>query len=77
MKASDRIKYASISEKINKKNISDITEDEYEWLKYHPELLEEIKKQTKKVEIMSACVGNKGTIEEILFNLDLSDRLYR
>jgi hypothetical protein len=77
MNAEDRIKYASITQKINKKRISELTEDEYDWLKYHPNLISEIRKHKQKNDIMNATVGNKNTIEEILFDLDLSDRMYR
>lgn len=77
MKAEDRIKYASITEKINKKRISELTDDEYEWLKYHPNLISEIRRYKQKSDIMKGTVGNKDTIEEILFDLDLSDRMYR
>lgn len=77
MKAEDRIKYASITEKINKKRISELTDDEYKWLKYHPHLISEIRRHKQKTDILNSAVGNKNTIEEILFDLDLSDRMYR
>jgi len=31
----------------------------------------------KKEEILQKCMGIHGTVEEILFSLDLSDRMYR
>lgn len=77
MKAEDKIKYSSIVEKINKTKMEDLTEDEYEWLKHHTSLIQKIKKNKQKENILNAMVGNKDTIEEILFNLDLSDRMYR
>jgi len=77
MKAKDRIKYATITQKINKKQISELTEEEYNWLKYHPDLIPEIRRHKQKTDIMNCTVGNKNTIEEILFDLDLSDRMYR
>lgn len=77
MKAEDRIKHASIIQKINKKRISELTEEEYDWLKYHPNIISEINRCKQKNDIMNAAVGNKNTIEEILFDLDLSDRMYR
>lgn len=77
MKAEDKIKYSSIIEKINKTKMENLTEDEYEWLKHHTSLIQKIKKNKQKENILNAMVGNKDTIEEILFNLDLSDRMYR
>jgi hypothetical protein len=77
MKANDRIKYATIVEKINKRRISELTEEEYDWLKYHPDLIAKIKFQKQKNDIIKSSSGNKDTIEEILFELDLSDRMFR
>jgi hypothetical protein len=75
--ATDRIRYASIREKVYKGKISELTDEEYEWLKHHPEFVKNVKKQRQKVEILKHCDDVKDTIEEILFVLDLSDRMLR
>ena len=77
MNATDRIKYFSIVSKINKGNFDDITQDEYLWLKKNPNVLKEMNQVRKKREILNSSKGTMNTIEEILFVLDLSDRMYR
>lgn len=77
MNASDRIQYTNILNKINKRRISDLTDDDYEWLKKHPNLIPEIRRQKKKFDAMQINKDCKGTINEILHNLDLSDRMMR
>jgi hypothetical protein len=77
MNATDRIKYFSIVTKINKGQFDDITDDEYLWLKKNPKVLKEINTVRKKREILKSSQGTLDTIEEILFILDLSDRMYR
>lgn len=77
MNATDRIKYFSIVSKINKGNFDDITQDEYLWLKKNPNVLKEMNQVRKKREILNDSKGTMNTIEEILFVLDLSDRMYR
>lgn len=77
MKAKDRIKYASILSKIAKQKLSELTDEEYEWLTSNRDLIVGIKKQKEKYDILKHCTGIHDTIEEILFVLDLSDRMYR
>jgi hypothetical protein len=77
MNATDRIKYFSIVTKINKGQFDDITDDEYLWLKNNPKVLKEMNAVRKKREILKSSQGTLDTIEEILFVLDLSDRMYR
>jgi len=77
MNAADKIQYASILTKINKGKISELTEDDYLWLKQHPTIIPEIRWQRKKSEVMEINKDCKGTINEILHNLDLSDRMMR
>lgn len=77
MNATDRIKRFSIINKINKGNFDDITNEEYLWLKNNPDVLKEMNQARKKREILNSSQGAQGTIEEILFVLDLSDRMYR
>lgn len=77
MNATDRIKYFSIVSKINKGNFDDITQDEYLWLQKNPNVLKEMNQVRKKREILNSSKGTMNTIEEILFVLDLSDRMYR
>jgi len=77
MNAADRIKYANILNKIHKRKISELTDDDYEWLKKHPTLISEIRMQKKKVDAMEINKDCSGTINEILHNLDLSDRMMR
>ena len=77
MNATDRIKYFSIVSKINKGQFGDITEDEYHWLQKNPMVLKRINTARKKQEILNKSEGSQDTIEEILFVLDLSDRMYR
>jgi hypothetical protein len=77
MNAADRIQYASILVKINKGRISELTEDDYLWLKKHPTIIPEIRWERKKSEAMEINKDCKGTINEILHNLGLSDRMMR
>lgn len=77
MNATDRIKYFSIVNKINKGKFDDITQDEYLWLQKNPNVLKKMNQVRKKREILNASKGTIDTIEEILFILDLSDRMYR
>jgi hypothetical protein len=77
MNAADRIKYANVLSKIHRGKISQLTEDDYEWLKKNPNIISEIKMQKKKFDAMMINKHCKGTINEILHNLDLSDRLMR
>lgn len=77
MNATDRIKYFSIVSKINKGNFDDITKDEYLWMKKNPNVLKEMNSARKKIDILKSSKGSIDTIEEILFILDLSDRMYR
>jgi len=77
MNATDRIKYFSIVSKINKGNFDDITQDEYLWLQKNPNVLKKMNQVRKKREILNSSKGTMNTIEEILFILDLSDRMYR
>lgn len=77
MNATDRIKRFSIINKVNKGNFDDITNEEYLWLKNNPDVLKEMNQARKKREILNSSQGAQGTIEEILFVLDLSDRMYR
>tara|TARA_Y100001936_G_C15773380_1_gene507431 strand:+ start:456 stop:689 length:234 start_codon:yes stop_codon:yes gene_type:complete len=77
MRASDRIKYFSIVSKINSGQLSDIQPDEYSWLQENPHILRDMNLSRKKEEILQKSDGIHGTIEEILFSLDLSDRMYR
>ena len=77
MNASDRIKYFSIVSKINKGQFDDIDPDEYTWLQSNPHVLKDMNLIRKKEEILQKCMGIHGTVEEILFSLDLSDRMYR
>lgn len=77
MRASDRIKYFSIVSKINKGQFDDIAPDEYAWLQSNPHVLKDMNLTRKKEEILQKSVDCHGTVEEILFSLDLSDRMYR
>jgi hypothetical protein len=77
MNATDRIRYFSIVAKLNKGLFDDITEDEYHWLQKNPTVLKNINNSRKKQEILNKSEGSQDTIEEILFVLDLSDRMYR
>lgn len=77
MNATDRIRYFSIVAKLNKGLFDDITEDEYRWLQKNPTVLKNINTSRKKQEILNKSEGSQDTIEEILFVLDLSDRMYR
>lgn len=77
MNAADRIQYASILNKINKGRISELTEDDYVWLKQHPTIIPKIRWERMKSEAMEINKDCKGTINEILHNLGLSDRMMR
>lgn len=77
MNAKERIKYFSIVNKINKGLWDDITKDDYEWLQKNPDVIKNIKTSREKIDILNKCEGASGTIEEILFVLDLSDRMRR
>lgn len=77
MNAKERIKYFSIVNKINKNLWDEITKEDYEWLQKNPDVIKNIKMSREKIDIISKCDGASGTIEEILFVLDLSDRMRR
>ena len=77
MNASDRIKYFSIVSKINKGRLDDINPDEFALLQKNPNILKDMNLTRKKEEILQKSMGCQGTVEEILFSLDLSDRMYR
>ena len=63
--------------KINKGEFDSITPEEYSWLQKNPKLLKDMSKVRKKRDIINSSKGSADTIEEILFILDLSDRMYR
>lgn len=73
----DKNIYKSITKKIINRRRHDITDDEVEWLKKHPDILLITKKMVAKVEILSYHESCKDTMEEILFILDLSDSFIR
>ena len=77
MRASDRIKYLSIISKINSGQFDEIDSEEYSWLQKNPNILKDMNIIRKKQEILQKSTGIHGTVEEILFSLDLSDRMYR
>jgi len=77
MNASDRINYYNIVSKVNNGSFDDIEPEEYLWLQNNPHVLKNMNLSRKKEEILQKCAGIHGTVEEILFSLDLSDRMYR
>lgn len=77
MNAKDRINYFSVIDKINKGKIDSLSNDEMEWLRNNQEVVSDIKKERNKRSILKNSPGIQDTIEEILFVLDLSDRMYR
>jgi hypothetical protein len=77
MNAKDRINYFSVIDKINKGKIDSLSNDEMEWLRDNQEVVSDIKKERNKRSILKNSPGIQDTIEEILFVLDLSDRMYR
>jgi hypothetical protein len=77
MNAKDRINYFSVIDKINKGKIDSLSNDEMEWLGDNQEVVSDIKKERNKRSILKNSPGIQDTIEEILFVLDLSDRMYR
>jgi hypothetical protein len=77
MNASDKIKYYSIVSKVNNGLLDDIEPEEYLWLQNNPHVLRNMNLTRKKEGILQKCAGIRGTVEEIIFSLDLSDRMYR
>lgn len=77
MNAKDRINYFNVIDKINKGKIDSLSNDEMEWLRNNQEVVSDIKKERNKRSILKNSPGIQDTIEEILFVLDLSDRMYR
>ena len=78
MKAHDRIMMFNILSKLNSDQSLSITEEEQKWLKNNINFLNKIKKQKLMYDAIEyKNLPNKGTIEEIICFLDLSDRMLR
>lgn len=77
MTEEDKKIYKSISRKIMDDKKDTLTEEETLWLKERPELMAIARRMAAKAKIMSNFKDCKGTIEEIIFMLDLSDRFIR
>lgn len=77
MTEEDKKIYKSISRKIMDDKKETLTEEENAWLKERPELMSIARRMAAKAKVMSHFKDCKGTIEEIIFMLDLSDRFVR
>ena len=77
MNSSERIKYFSIVKKINRGEFDQLTEDEMLLLQKNPSFLMGMKNSREKKDLLRRCPQHQGTIEEILFELDLSNTLYK
>jgi hypothetical protein len=77
MNSSERIKYFSIVNKINRGEFDKLTEDEMLLLQREPLFLTTMKKSREKKDLLRKSNQHHGTIEEILFELDLSKTLYK
>jgi len=77
MNSSERIKYFSIVNKINRGEFDKLTADEMLLLQREPLFLTTMKKSREKKDILRKSTQHHGTIEEILFELDLSKTLYK
>lgn len=82
MNEEDQERYNSIMKKIMSCDPSDtedeiFTQEDIKWMADNPKYKNLITKLRLKYQILSHHKDAKGTIEEILFLLDLSDRFYR
>lgn len=82
MNEEDQKRYNSIVKKIMSSDPSDsekllFSAEDIKWMSDNPKYKNLINKLKSKYQILSHHKDARGTIEEILFLLDLSDRFYR